>query len=969
MRKFSKLLAVMLTLCLLFGAITAIFASASEENRAVELDITKDTANKNDPTGASSTFASENTERSKGVTSTNISEFGYTRIHKDAKAKTNSKQKLGSWSFKVKGMEAELHDYEYLTFDFDIAFDQYVYTWGDQTVGECFTAENDEAAKTQLAALSTPITDETKVAEILAAKKVAIPDDINFYPYIQISKDNTWDTATTTLTATNESTLNSWKYEWTTAGVYLIKDDNGDVYATFATSLTNAKAATTKVPVNSDVDVFNHVTYVISVDTDASDNLLLTPHAYINGEYVGSGAQISKPVRSKAMKYARLYRMNTYLYQGETDAAADAAADNYKKIEKYKDQYSIAIDNLAVNYYKTGALDYSTPLYQLENVVYNANYVTPNTNTYATIGDNPYRYYVIDGAFYKLQENQTIHVYNVGKDYKLPKRLSSFTVKVEAGEFSLSAEDQAIYSYDATTGKYSPKLFAEVDGTPYADIDQAFMALKEGGTITITGTDSEAYTLPEAFNLKSFKIAYADTTSSFNFADEKYDLNEVSGMYEFNKYITVNGNKYYTVEELSNNFSEGCNIVVSNMAVTDFMPVVGNNLVSSFNVDLKKGASLTLDTGCGWRYIKDSNGTYTQVFSGDVQASVKLINFTKMEFHIYIPVIASANGTFSVAQVTDGTSIKDGLYTTATGNTFEASAKVTNTTIDNKEYIDIYWGSTRVDYITNDTKKAYVDMQYTTDGQTCSTATRFEAVFSYMKYVMGVVDRFGVNSPEGQLAVAMTDYKVALNLVLKSESETGIDTISDSYLKTFYEKCGCTCFEKVATYKYDECKCINRNYTAESNNTYIKVGETHDNTYEIDENTNGNRNTDVFFGVTERYIYMYVKATAGQKVVVTYTGIKGNKYGDYTIEKIADSANQIDLGSINVTDVDNNFHIAVYNPVAAAEGEETETSYELAYEFDYSIYDFSASANHVELVKALRRFAIVAENYKVDLAN
>ncbi len=250
-------------------------------------------------------------------------------------------------------------------------------------------------------------------------------------------------------------------------------------------------------------DVYDHFTVVYEISgTQAKLNVTAVAF-YLNGELVSveeSGTTIE-------LGYNILSRLNIQQVLTTENVTAEAA-------------------NISLNYYteaeSTGlesVLADGSGIYNAGNVVCNEDYLIGNENKYATVGDDSYKYYVIGGAFNNVSEGGTVYLNNVVGEYTLPKNFLNLTVVDKTGTFSPSAADEAMYNIGESndgneyTYTYELKNYAVIDEVPYADIDEAFLALEEGGTITVVGTVAD-YTLPKI--LESFTVEGDFTLDYFN---------------------------------------------------------------------------------------------------------------------------------------------------------------------------------------------------------------------------------------------------------------------------------------------------------------------------------------------------------------------------------------------------------------------------------------------------------------------
>ena len=427
MRKSSKLLAVLLTLCLLFGAITAIFVSAEGETAATPvLDVTNavhnasdsftgktgghlitDTAYKtvvennvpglvyHNPTFATGLYATYKTDASNNT---------YARIHTAPAGSytTSATQTYGSFGWRVpfvnsntdekRWKQDKFRGYTYVTYDFDFAIDQNRYLYNNVWYTEDNATEEIKNGATKI--------------------EPAMPDEIGFYPLLlkSTAADSEWTTSGTGIQVWSSSKL------W-------IKKFSGGLYASFGAKPSNS-ADCVKISDEVEVGTFNHFTYVFAVSNVTESSYDLTPHIYVNGVHIATGASMSFNYANFLMMYGEIYSRT-------------------KNSKQYEDHYSLALDNIAVNYYtETNNFDVTKPLYEQENTVYNEGYVSPNG------------YVEIDGKKYSIPEvvnkklaalegdETTITVSGMNlTNVELPDNIKSLTVTCENdGTFALGSK-------------------------------------------------------------------------------------------------------------------------------------------------------------------------------------------------------------------------------------------------------------------------------------------------------------------------------------------------------------------------------------------------------------------------------------------------------------------------------------------------------------------------------------------------
>ncbi len=201
------------------------------------------------------------------------------------------------------------------------------------------------------------------------------------------------------------SSNDAWPFFSTNCRVYKL---NGAWYIGAALNDTVNAAK-----LSGEVGVFDHITVVFEIGQDG-ETTVLTPHVYVNGEYEFDASKAKGTVTSTDKvkydaKYHHFQQLMVIFGKNTTEAPS------YKMC----DRYSFAFDNMAVTYYDEADIEYNTtldesmelrePLYTLDGVVYNEDYVTPNTDTYAKVGEETY--YVVNAAFNNIQDGDTVYLY------------------------------------------------------------------------------------------------------------------------------------------------------------------------------------------------------------------------------------------------------------------------------------------------------------------------------------------------------------------------------------------------------------------------------------------------------------------------------------------------------------------------------------------------------------------------------
>lgn len=462
MSKFSKILVVLLSVCLLFGAITTTLTSATETH---PLQVTADAVYDectSSVTGATTYdmltkhatgFGYSNPAKGPYLIMTHVTQPNgntYARLHYDASLENReslancNRQAEFLWQAKS-GYNAEydLSKYAYMTFDFDFCADKYVYAYDG---GKAFkTAVDDAEFEAYIDALEG-VDADTKaayIAEGLASRDLAILCDTtkdkyhNFFPQF-------W---------------NGKKTAAASSRVHIYKNADGVWCAGLGSNFKNAKA--NAVPLINEVGVFEHFTYVVK---KASDTLFET-HLYVNGEYAGRGADLNftSPNRS-------------FMQMVFAPTMQNAAAGQ-RLSEKMYDRYSMAYDNVAVNYYTaeeaskgldahvTLAGEATDSLMNVDGVLFSTSY--PSPNGYVTVdGKITSPKELIPEALAAVKNDSVLKANIDVTDFDIPDGVERFTLyyNPECTEFTLSEEDaKNFFILGNNDGSYTVRVATEAD--------------------------------------------------------------------------------------------------------------------------------------------------------------------------------------------------------------------------------------------------------------------------------------------------------------------------------------------------------------------------------------------------------------------------------------------------------------------------------------------------------------------------
>ncbi len=421
MRKFSKLLLILLTVSLLFG-MTAVFAFAEEEiSERERLNITDHSANVYNALDDASTGGSYggkyeyawgglNKDLALNYISGEENSYLAVRNNPSPSGSVTSGQmlwKVGNYSFGMHST-ASANTFEYMVVDLEFGTDRYVYTFN----GKKHTADSlDDIPE--------------------AARETADLAFVNGETQIGLQFRNTGET----------------RMGW----FYTVKNaENGKWYL----SADNVYDVNDKMMAN-EVGKFDHITWVIKPDYAKLNASMV--YMYVNGEYLGEAfAANSSATQLSLWGIETLF--GSYMSQDCFSYAYDNLAINIYDDAQGSDVTNAGIAEL--NAYIAG--DYKTqPLYNLTNIVYNLDYSFIGAKLYAEIYDadgNPKPCYNFDGFNKNVTDGVFARLGRSLENYTPPKDLNIATFTFDEGyTFSLSKEAQEIYMVQHSGNTYTVK--------------------------------------------------------------------------------------------------------------------------------------------------------------------------------------------------------------------------------------------------------------------------------------------------------------------------------------------------------------------------------------------------------------------------------------------------------------------------------------------------------------------------------
>ena len=716
MRKFSKIFAVLLSVCII-ATIFAVFASAATESTGTithqithnfesgsnisdsangngvttsSVDMTVDTLYGDDGTTVLNKYWSYTYNGTANISSLgNSSRFRNIFIGKNAAGASN-KSKLSDNAVK-------LSDYSYFTLDFDFAADQYLYeVWVDKAAG------------TKEEKLSTTMpTIETEPNLVEGSVRLSYSD----------AADGTFGLSTyraTSNTASSANALNlpvNLKYEGGLWHIYVDKKDTGH-------TLSNT------------LGEWNHFTYAIKTNPD--DIGASQVRLYYNGSLIATGKVTGNTcidIVPFALRFGILNPSNNY-------RPFSNALDNFKST--YYTNYSSGDDANGIDDLYDGTV--SSIMY-CEDTVYNKDYIypAPNQQFEIEINDEKIRNpFVIDhitsGSVVKTQ----VDLLNIN-----PNAFTAFTVVCDP-ETNVTLSDAAIakgltitktaMGYSVSTGvKANMSLFTDMrfnlylpklEGMEITGVDGAF----DGGTATVEG--KEMFLIYATPAIDSFDAIEATIT---------YKLNGKSHEYK----AKLDALDYAT--RVAKTFDCGSeeSILVREMILYK------EAVISYLGVELGSDAT---DKLFAFKKLYESHGVACTCFAAkDISPEESAVDYSALleKGVTSVSYALSLNEIGMVIYVQSGTVVTEVSYTDALGN-----VKVHNAENELLEAKNGY-------YFVKGVSAAYIDeiMTITVDGET--------GTYSLGKYI--------TNNPTVNAAQRMYRYSLAAEdykNVTNSEMET-----------------------------------------------------------------------------------------------------------------------------------------------------------------------------------------------------
>jgi len=423
MKKLTKIFATLLTFCLIFGVTFSVVASAAGGESDNPLDVTGYVNNfsydyENDDIG---TWANGAVDKGRNIGVASMPDSNkYLNLSPNLDYTTPNNS---STQFKK---ITDISNATFVTVDYDFATDRYYYVKPDGT----HTTYDEDGA---------PITDVSQ-----------IPEGCEYYPAYGPAGNTTqlkyFGLGSIQFTA--PSAINS-------GHIRLQYDNsNGKFYVTHNSYSSTAPRAY----LSNEVGVFDHVTMLMVIKSDDS-GYVVDRYLYLNGAYFG--------MQSQTFDSSSL-SINAYLFY--------VPPMYWNATAFVGDTWSWAIDNFAVNVYKSDytyseengldKYDYTQPIYNCPDILYNDTYVSPGSPLHATINHadgSKKDCYNMASIRKGIMNGDVVDLYVPFEDYKPASqdiKCVTFALK-EGGEFTYDPSIEEYYLVQNTDNRYTVKLASD----------------------------------------------------------------------------------------------------------------------------------------------------------------------------------------------------------------------------------------------------------------------------------------------------------------------------------------------------------------------------------------------------------------------------------------------------------------------------------------------------------------------------
>lgn len=426
MKKQSKILAVILSVCILCSMVAVFTVSAStaqlipsKSSATVAMSFENDGANYNSSTknatvdGFKLSWSVKNSYNNDYFKSSKKNDangngylnFSHLAAKTDASGESYWDANTGSYSGGV-ATQYPASQIDYYVFSYDICADQYLYTEDG----------------------ITKITTDGKrpSGEGITDVRLAYPSSSSFYQYIRQYSGSSWG---------------SWKY----AGIK-IKPSGNDWYAYVgATSAPGDTYPSVKLP--TEAGVWSNFTIIVKVDT-ANSKHTISQYVYFNGENVYAAPNVYSVTNEICFTSYRFQfdKASITSAQPYSIGVDNISASYYLSTgEKYDVPYSSGNDVYGLDDYFGGKVDTTIDIYNCEDIAYNKNYVSPQ----AVASVDGILCYSLAEVEKSLKENSVVTLYRSFENFT--PTVESVTVKMaENITFSLSAVANENYAHSVS---------------------------------------------------------------------------------------------------------------------------------------------------------------------------------------------------------------------------------------------------------------------------------------------------------------------------------------------------------------------------------------------------------------------------------------------------------------------------------------------------------------------------------------
>ena len=457
MKRFSKILTVLLTVSLLVGIVATLSVSAdgTVQYETPKLIYATGAGTFSEDTASFGVGGQSNTNYKNGLVRERKSSSdgrNYLSIKNDINAATPDADNAAHLSagitipiFNGKDGDKTRDDFAIntenpvtvMTYDFDLGFDQYkyVYIGSDGLQAETLDVNN-----------VFGMTEVSSLKDIAADKYFKMPAvPHNFQIYFEAYCNG----------AEKNHSANKFNF---------VTDEDGTIYVSNKTSLTEEGAVSIRL--SNKVNVYDHFTLVYRItDSDpgsTTNGNKFELFLFVNGQFL---ADASTSAHESVTQFS-IKR----LYYAFTKATGSVSASTFKRI----DNCAIAFDNVAANYYTAsdyvegGIYDYiwsedfkSRSLMDCKDVVYNGDYIKPGAPKIATITtpEGSVDCFTKNSIYKSLSDGAFVETSMSILNYTPDESIKEITfISVDGAEVSLSSEASEIYKIQHTGDRYNVVL-------------------------------------------------------------------------------------------------------------------------------------------------------------------------------------------------------------------------------------------------------------------------------------------------------------------------------------------------------------------------------------------------------------------------------------------------------------------------------------------------------------------------------